>query len=404
MILDQDFAEDVLLALAGGDLDRAATLCEERVEDSGDLHPATLIRQAATSADAARVFGDWLRSLQGPNSVTNEAYRIAFYRGPWWKEQAQSPLGRYFFGNRAGRPLDKWPHYFPIYERFLSRWVGTDARVLEIGVFRGGGLDLLSDYLGAQVQLVGMDIDAHAADLADERFPVFIGDQSNPDHLRALNDQYGPFDVIIDDGGHTIHQQVTSAETLFPLLNDGGVYLIEDVHTSYWDQYLDDGERNLLDWVRDRLDDLNAYHHSREIDLTEWQSTLRAVHAYDSVVVLEKGRSFPPFSEVVGTKEFVMVNRERASLDMALTASRDAAIRQRDRAHRLLSEAQTLAVNAMQQVERAQQDTAQARAELERMSRDLELAQARMDQLHNSRSWRITAPLRRITDKDDDSG
>ena len=48
-------------------------------------------------------------------------------------------------------------------------------------------------------------------------------------------DRYGPFDIIIDDGGHTMEQQIASIETLFPALNEGGVYLCEDTHTSYWE-------------------------------------------------------------------------------------------------------------------------------------------------------------------------
>jgi len=334
MIFDEETGRTILYALATGYVDRAASLAFDRAElpqeDREDI-VARLLR-AESVAEAARQFGDWVRSHDGEAWLVNESYRTCFYRGQWWKQQAQSPMTRYFFGNKAGRPLDKWPHYFPIYERFLNRYVGTGARVLEIGVFRGGGLDLLADYLGPTAVLVGMDIDETACDLADPRFPVVVGDQSDPADLLRVHEEHGPFDVIIDDGGHTVNQQIVSAETLFPLLEDGGVYLIEDIHTSYWPDYLDAGSTNLLDWTRARLDDVNAHHFSKDQDLSVWQRCLRGVHVFDSIVVLEKGDSYPPFSELVGTKQFAMPTRERESFDLELLATRDAAIAQRDAA------------------------------------------------------------------------
>jgi len=369
VIFDEETGQTVLYALAGGYLDRAASLAFEKAdvpqEQREDL--AALFLAAPSVAEAARAFGDWLRACGGEKWMINQSYRICFYRGHWWQKQAQSPMTRFFFGNKAGRPLDKWPHYFPIYERYLSRFVGSNVRVLEIGVFRGGGIDLLADYLGPAAHLVGFDIDPTARDLTDPRFPVVIGDQANPADLARVQEEHGPFDVIIDDGGHTVNQQITSAEVLFPLLNDAGVYLIEDVHTSYWDEYRDAGAVSLLDWARERLDDLNAYHFSEQEQLTVWQLHLRAVHVFDSIVVMEKDISYPPFSELVGTKEFALPTRERESVDLELLATRDAAVVQRDQARR---ESEAL------------------RADLDRMTQQLA-------ELRTSRSWRFTAPMRR---------
>lgn len=371
MIFDEETGQTIVFALAGGYVDRAANLAFESADVGESLREELvgLLLTAGSPSQAARLLGDWLRANGGEDWMINQCYRICFYRGDWWRQQAQSPMTRYFFGNKAGRPLDKWPHYFPIYERYLNKFVGSDIRVLEIGVFRGGGIDLLADYFGPRATLVGFDIDETARDLTDPRFPVFVGDQSDPESLLAVNAQYGPFDVIIDDGGHTVNQQITSAEVLFPLLRDGGVYLIEDVHTSYWPKYQDAGGVNLLDWTRQRLDDLNAYHFSEDRELSHWQLHLRSVHVHDSVVVLEKGLSYPPFSELVGTKEFAMPTRERESVDLELLATRDAAIAQRDR----------------------------ARSEATAMNAALERTTRQLAEIRTSRSWRLTAPLRRWT-------
>lgn len=385
MIFDEDTGQTVVYALAGGYLDRAANLAFENAQvPLGDREElVALLLQAPSVADAARLLGDWLRAHDGEKWMINQCYRICFYRGPWWREQAQSPMTRFFFGNKAGRPLDKWPHYFPLYERYLDRFVGTPARVLEIGVFRGGGIDLLSDYLGSDAHLVGFDIDPTARDLTDPRFPVFIGDQSDPEALLRVNDEHGPFDVIIDDGGHTVGQQITSAEVLFPLLNDDGVYLIEDVHTSFWDEYRDVGDTSFLDWVRERMDDVNAYHFSTQAELNTWQLNLRGIHVHDSVVVLEKAASYPPFSELVGTKEFALPTRERESLDLELLATRDAALAQRDDAR------------AERDGARVERDS--ARAEADALRDALGRATLQLSSVRASRSWRWTAPLRRAS-------
>ena len=64
------------------------------------------------------------------------------------RELANNPLYAHFIANRSGPVLDKWPHYFPIYARHLDRFRGRPVRVLEIGVYRGGGLELWQRYLG----------------------------------------------------------------------------------------------------------------------------------------------------------------------------------------------------------------------------------------------------------------
>lgn len=400
MILEEETAQDVIFALAAGNVELAASLIEEHADASPEecQDIATAMREAPNAEAATRLFGDWVRSKSGPRWLVHEVYRIAFYQGPWWKKEAQTPLGRYFFGNKAGRPLDKWPHYFPIYERHLQPFVGTDAKVLEIGVYRAGGLDLLSDFLGPQAQLFGMDIDPMSSDLADPRFPVFLGSQSNPEDLLRLNDQYGPFDVIIDDGGHTVTQQITSAETLFPLLNDGGVYLVEDVHTSYWDDYRDAGDGSFLDWVRSRVDDLNAYHHSTDMRLNDWQTHLRGIHLYDSVVVLDRGESYAPFSEVAGAKEFARPNRERQAVELWLMAAREAAEVSRDRAWHEVEVARSQTEAAQEQTAATVAQMAELREQLEQMKQDMHEVHGLMDQLQGSRSWRLTAPLRRISE------
>ena len=91
-------------------------------------------------------------------------------------------------------------------------------------------------YFGPDAVIVGVDIDDAAVRADQGRFVVELGDQADPEFLRGLHETYGPFDVVIDDGGHTMQQQIVTAETLFPLIKDDGLLIVEDTHTSYWPQ------------------------------------------------------------------------------------------------------------------------------------------------------------------------
>ncbi len=75
-----------------------------------------------------------------------------------------------------------------------------------------------------------------AADTSDAH--IFTGDQADVDFLtRFLNEAGTDFDVIIDDGGHTMTQQMTSLDHLWKAVKPGGIYFCEDLQTSWWEGY-----------------------------------------------------------------------------------------------------------------------------------------------------------------------
>ncbi len=126
---------------------------------------------------------------------------------------------------------------FPFAQGFhLDRFQGATVTMLEIGVLAGGSLEIWQEFLGPAATIVGADIGPLAKKNAPD-FTVHIGDQADPEFLREMVAASGPFDIVVDDGGHTFEQQTTSFEVLYPLLNDGGVYIVEDICTSYWDEF-----------------------------------------------------------------------------------------------------------------------------------------------------------------------
>lgn len=210
----------------------------------------------------------------------------------------------------------KWRHYLPLYERYLERFRGTDCSYLEIGVFRGGSLDLFKRYLGEQAKIYGVDIDpACRAAVEHNGHRFFLADQSKPDQLQAVVRETGPVDIIVDDGGHTADQQITTFVTLFPFLKNGGVYVVEDLHTSFWLDY----QRsrlgiNFYDYAKGMVDKLSLWHMDREIarryqqPYEERQGRLvmenfvpmliSGIHFHDSMIVFEKNAVGEPINQL----------------------------------------------------------------------------------------------------------
>jgi hypothetical protein len=395
---------NLLYAIATGHRERAKNLVythEELTDDERELLRPIVEDDAASGSELARRIGDALRTQGEDQAMVNECYRLAFYASGASARLSSNPLYAYFLAHRTGRLLDKWVHYFSVYDAHLAPWRDRAPRVLEIGVYQGGSLDLWEHYLGPSAVLVGIDVDEAAVRMSDPRRTIALGDQADPDFLRSVVAEHGPFDVIIDDGGHTMEQQIVSIETLFPLLRDGGVYLVEDTHTSYWESHGGGLHRegSFIEWVKDRLDDLHAYHRSEPVDPV-WTDHVAAVHCYDSVVVLDKEPRFAPFCENAGGSDFVYVQRHTSAMVGEMLATRDAALRELEE-HRH-SGGEDLRVAAGELAALRPRAT-ELEAELRRLDEELTVtrndlleAWAQLRSMRHTLSWRITAPLRLV--------
>jgi hypothetical protein len=219
---------------------------------------------------------------------------------------AENPLERYFRANTR-RLIHKWVHYFDIYHRHFERFRGRRVVVLEFGVNQGGSLQMWRDYFGRKASIYGVDIDPRCARLGGRRTKVFIGDQEDREFLSRIAAEIGPIDVLIEDGGHTMGQQIATFEVLYPRLTPDGVFLVEDVHTSYWPNY-GGGYRKpdtFMEYAKGLTDQLNAWHSQDEdFVVDEFTKTTRSMHFYDSIVVFEKGPVSRPRAERTGRRSF----------------------------------------------------------------------------------------------------
>jgi 23S rRNA U2552 (ribose-2'-O)-methylase RlmE/FtsJ len=121
----------------------------------------------------------------------------------------------YYFAANEGRLIHKWHHYFEIYNRHFARFRGTDVVILEFGVSEGGSLQMWKDYFGPRARIVGVDIDPECKDMEESQVEVYIGDQEDRTFLASLRDTLPRIDIVIDDGGHTMKQQIATFEELF---------------------------------------------------------------------------------------------------------------------------------------------------------------------------------------------
>ena len=130
-----------------------------------------------------------------------------------------------FFRHGVHRQIHKPPNYFPIYERHLERFRNRPVTMLEIGVSHGGSLQMWKSYLGPEAQIWGVDIDERCKALEEDQIAIRIGDQSDRSFLRELVSEMPEIDIVLDDGGHKMEQQIRSFEEIYPHLAETGVYL-----------------------------------------------------------------------------------------------------------------------------------------------------------------------------------
>lgn len=213
-----------------------------------------------------------------------------------------NPLEVYFRSNDK-RIIYKWLHYFEIYDRHFARFRGTDATIVEFGVFHGGSLQMWREYFGPRARIVGVDVDPRCRRSEEPGTAIFIGDQEDRTFLRSLTRQVGTIDVVIDDGGHTMGQQIATFEGIYPRMSRSGVYLVEDLHTSYWPEYGGGHRRpgTFVEYAKGLADQLTAWH-SREpaLAVNRFTRCTKSMHWYDSVIVFERGRVKPPTEDQTG--------------------------------------------------------------------------------------------------------
>ncbi len=218
----------------------------------------------------------------------------------------QRPLNELFDAHR-GKVSDKWDHYLNMYERLFEPLRHKPLRLLEIGVQNGGSLEIWAKYFEHAREITGVDIDQAVGRLTfdDERIGVIVADATNPEWSATLK---ATLDIVIDDGSHRSGDMIKSFLLLFPKLARDGIYVVEDMHASYFPE-LQGGLftpgsamsffKRLADVVNHEHWDVNQqswelvipilnHHDIGPTDLT-WLATINSIEFTNSCVILRKG-------------------------------------------------------------------------------------------------------------------
>jgi glycosyltransferase involved in cell wall biosynthesis len=143
---------------------------------------------------------------------------------------------RDIFDAHEGKVSDKWDQYLDVYEDALGHLRQRPVSLLEIGVQNGGSLEIWAAYFRHARIILGVDINPNCGFLRfeDQRISVVVGDAKTTETGDAIRSIASSFDIIIDDGSHVSSDIIANFLRLVPLLADDGIYLIEDMHASYW--------------------------------------------------------------------------------------------------------------------------------------------------------------------------
>jgi len=194
-------------------------------------------------------------------------------------------------------------NYTVRYEQYFEPLRNQKLKILEIGVQNGHSLKMWKDYF-VNSEIYGLDI-VDCSRFGEDRITIVQCDQTDTQRLQEINEKYGPFDIIIDDGSHISYHMSTTFKYMFPLLKLGGLYVVEDLHCCYWPDLT--GGYSFMSMLRNLLDVTNAngkcgnadvknsYNDRHYIQnnlftnpLNDWEKMLEFVHLYRSIVFIKK--------------------------------------------------------------------------------------------------------------------
>ena len=173
--------------------------------------------------------------------------------------------------------------YFNVYDQLLSKYRDKSIVFLEIGILDGGSLFMWRDFFGPQARIIGVDLNPDAKKWEKEGFEIFIGDQSSAEFWKNTLNKIGKLDIVLDDGGHTYEQQIMTTESVIPFINDEGIIIIEDCHTSYMKKF---GFKKLsfINYAKHLIDNINKRY--AEFNSKTSEKRIWSIQFFESIVAL----------------------------------------------------------------------------------------------------------------------
>jgi hypothetical protein len=194
------------------------------------------------------------------------------------------------FLSNNGRPINKWSHYFAIYERHFAAYRERAPLFVEIGCGEGGSLQLWKRYFGSNARIIGIDNRNECRSFEENQIHVRIGDQADHRFLASIIDEWGCPDIVLDDGSHMMEDMKASFDFFFPRMSLNGIYMVEDLHTCYWEEFGGGLRRpgTFIEISKSLVDQLNGFHFRDAGPVDALARFTNSIHFYDSIVVFER--------------------------------------------------------------------------------------------------------------------
>jgi len=201
-------------------------------------------------------------------------------------------------------------HYMTHLERFKYRRIN----LLEIGVggyenphLGGKSLRMWKKYF-AFGNIFSIDI-YDKSSLQEDRITTFKESQIDKIFLNKVTEKIGAIDIIIDDGSHINEHVIEAFNILFPILQDGGIYVIEDTQTSYWDEFGGDSKdlknpKTIMNYFKSLTDSLN----NQEFLIPNYKQNyfdkkIVSMHFYHNLIFIYKGNNDEKSNLVVNNQD-----------------------------------------------------------------------------------------------------
>ena len=182
----------------------------------------------------------------------------------------------------------KWSNYFDIYQNLFKRFVNKKIILVEVGIGNGGSLFMWRNFFGKKAQIIGVELNPEAKKLEKYGFKIFIGDQSDPHFWKNFYKKIGKIDILIDDGGHTNLQQITTLVESINFIKPGGMIIIEDTHTSFM---RDKGFKNpskfsFINFTTLLIENIHRRNPMLKKEINFFSRKIQSIEYYDSIVVI----------------------------------------------------------------------------------------------------------------------
>ncbi|WP_422133031.1 MULTISPECIES: glycosyltransferase [unclassified Endozoicomonas] len=334
------------------------------------------------------------------------------------------------FENHKGFASDKWSLYLEKYEEIFKPYRTKRLNLLEIGVQNGGSLEIWAKYFTNAVKIIGCDIDKTCSSLRynSGKIQIVIGDATDKNTIYAISDICQKFNIIIDDGSHNSNDIIKSFVNYFRNVANNGIYVVEDLHCSYWKEYGGGlfHPYSSISFFKALADVINFEHWgfvskpTKALDniLNEYNceipehslSYLHSIEFVNSMCIIkkrQKNRNVLGKQRVAGKIE--IVKKGHFFLDgnfidppcqsknkWNITTDAQIASLQEDinRSSTRIAELQEEIYQSNARIEKLQQENYQGNTRIAELQEEIYQGDAKINEYANSSSWKVTKPYR----------